>query len=72
MMRYLGLFQKFNNLTPSECLGKFETVLRLTPPPITSIRRAITTLTKRGYLIKSDEMKKGLYGVSEYVWRLNK
>lgn len=36
--------------------------------PITSIRRAITNLTKRGKLIKTSEKRKGAYGVENFCW----
>lgn len=39
--------------------------------PITSIRRALTNLTKQGKLIKTSEKIIGMYGRSEYVWKLN-
>lgn len=39
--------------------------------PLTSIRRALTNLTKQGKLIKTDEKRIGMYGRSEYVWKLN-
>ncbi len=39
-------------------------------PPITSVRRAMTNLTKRGYLIKTDEQKDGNYGVKNYLYTL--
>lgn len=39
--------------------------------PITSIRRALTNLTKQGKLIKTDEKRIGMHGRSEYVWKLN-
>lgn len=38
--------------------------------PLTSIRRAITDLTKVGYLVKTDTKQIGLYGKPESVWRL--
>jgi hypothetical protein len=38
--------------------------------PITSIRRAMTTLTDMGYLEKTDERRPGLYGDLNYCWRL--
>ena len=37
---------------------------------LTSIRRAITDLTKEGYLVKTDKKIKGPYGRPEYLWRL--
>jgi hypothetical protein len=36
--------------------------------PITSIRRAITNLTKEGYLIKTERTASGIYGREEHVW----
>lgn len=39
--------------------------------PITSVRRALTNLTKQGKLIKTNEKRIGMYGRSEYVWKLN-
>lgn len=40
--------------------------------PITSIRRAMTNLTKQGYLIKTERKSLGKYGVNNYTWRLFK
>lgn len=37
--------------------------------PITSIRRALTTLTDSGYLIKTGEMRQGEYGAPNHCWR---
>ena len=39
-------------------------------PPLTSIRRAITNLTKKGKLEKTNWMEKGKYGKKEHCWRL--
>ena len=41
-------------------------------PPITSIRRAMTNLTKKGKLVKTDTMDVGKYGKPEHCWRLAK
>jgi len=38
--------------------------------PITSIRRAITNLTKAGYLEKTHQMKSGYYDKLVYCWKL--
>lgn len=38
--------------------------------PITSIRRALTNLTKAGYIIKTDKMRMGPRGKPEHLWRL--
>ena len=40
--------------------------------PLTSIRRAITSLTNRQELIKTDKMREGIYGKPEHCWRLAK
>jgi hypothetical protein len=37
--------------------------------PITSVRRAITVLTDKKKLIKTDHTRSGLYGKKEYIWR---
>lgn len=41
--------------------------------PITSVRRTMTTLTKRGYLEKQskDKMKLGYQGRMVHTWKLN-
>ena len=39
--------------------------------PITSIRRAINTLTKAGKLTKTRELQKSSYGKNAHIWRLN-
>ena len=39
-------------------------------PPITSVRRALTNLTKAGDLIKTEKQTNGRYGRPEYKWRL--
>ena len=38
--------------------------------PITSVRRALTNLTDRGELVKTNVQVKGPYGRPEFVWRL--
>ena len=38
--------------------------------PLTSIRRSLTTLTKLGYLEKTGELKTGMYGRPENIWKL--
>jgi len=63
-------FFKANNdllMTPSE-VGK--ELFRYTGVPLTSVRRAMSNLTKQGKLIKTEETKDGLYGKPEYCWEL--
>lgn len=38
--------------------------------PLTSIRRAITNLCKRGKLYMTDVQSPGIYGKPEYVWKI--
>lgn len=38
--------------------------------PITSVRRAITNLTKEGKLVKTEVQKKGMYNAPNNTWRL--
>ena len=37
--------------------------------PITSIRRAISTLTKHGNLTKTNELREGKYGKKTHAWK---
>ena len=37
--------------------------------PITSIRRAINTLTKQGNLAKTDNLRTGTYGKKTHTWK---
>lgn len=57
------------SLSPSQLFHIFNKKYFL-HPPITSIRRAVTNLTKDGVLIKTDERVQGLYHLNEYTWRL--
>lgn len=38
--------------------------------PITSIRRAISTLTDQGKLTKTDMLRKGQYGKKTHTWKI--
>ena len=53
-------------LTPSEVLSRIKNNC-----PLTSIRRAITNLTKDGFLKKTDGKKAGIYGKNEHEWVIN-
>lgn len=41
----------------------------LSKAPLTSVRRAMTSLTDRGVLIKTDRMVMGIYGKPVHLWR---
>lgn len=57
-------------LSPSQVLAYYPNPPGALMPPLTSIRRAITTLTQAGALVKTEVKRKGVYGRSECVWRL--
>lgn len=38
--------------------------------PITSIRRAMTNLTEKGYIFKTNHQRTSLYGKPEYIWEI--
>lgn len=65
----LSCFKQYNktDVTPDEV----QDLLRLFNTPITSIRRAITNLTKQGKLIKTTNQRKGRYGKMTYAWKIN-
>lgn len=62
--KVLSLMNQKKKASPSELLEYFENT------PITSIRRALTNLSNKGKLIKTDEKKIGIFGRNEYVWEL--
>jgi len=39
--------------------------------PVTSIRRAITNLTREGKLVKTTDYEKGVYGNRNHKWQLS-
>ena len=51
--------------TPSEVQDRLEE-----PSILTSIRRAMTNLTKRGFLEKTDIKRQGKFGRPNFCWRL--
>ena len=50
-----------------------EDIQRLVLPksPLTSVRRAMTNLTRSKHLVKTSHMVKGNYGKMVHTWRLN-
>jgi Fe2+ or Zn2+ uptake regulation protein len=58
-------YHRRGNFTPDEVHG-----VVLQKAPLTSIRRAITNLTDQGKLIKTDEMRAGVYGKLTHTWEL--
>lgn len=41
-------------------------------PPISSIRRSLSTLTERGVIEKTVEKRIGIYGRNNYVYKISK
>ena len=70
--RILRLFKHSDEayLSPSEVMKKYELIWNAIP--ITSIRRALTNLTKGGKLVKTSVMKTGMYNKPERCWQLIK
>lgn len=61
----LSLFTSHPELSPSQIYERMRFV-----HPITSIRRALTNLTKAGKLEKTENMIDGMYRRKEHTWRL--
>ena len=68
----LGIFNTWrinNGLTPSE----LEEILIESYDknwPLTSIRRAMSTLTEQGKLTKTNKLREGKYNKNEHVWQI--
>ena len=63
----LHLFKRYTRLTPTIVYTRH---FIKGDPPITSIRRAFTDLTKSGQITKTDLKQKGMYGKNEHVWEI--
>jgi hypothetical protein len=63
---------KFFKDNPEGYFTPFEvqTYTGLERVPITSIRRALNTLTAAGLIIKTDHMRQGDYGAINHTWHL--
>lgn len=57
-------------LTPFQVLMKWKAKYHRPSPPLTSIRRAINTLTKYRKLVKTNKKGVGAYGRPVHYWRL--
>ena len=64
----MGIFKNKRDLSASQAFKLFPNG----NTPITSIRRAITNLTNQGKLIKTQDLRPGLYGKDEHVYKVNK
>ena len=69
----LDFFQRnfYSVWSPEMIHALIEThAIELNPCPITSVRRAITTLANAGYLYQTDTMVLGNYGKKVHTWGL--
>ena len=58
--------------TPSEMLDIYVDITGKDLTPITSIRRALTTLQQEGYLIRLETKRMSQFNRPEYVYALDK
>lgn len=65
----LDFFERHPNMeyTPFEV----QEAMSLYKTPITSIRRAMTNLTEKDHLIKTNNQAKGIYDKPNYKWKFN-
>ena len=65
----IDFFRRYpdKEFTPWEVL---ESCPHMKHTPITSVRRAMTNLTKDGLLVKTQNKRVGTYGAKSYTWRL--
>ena len=63
----LDLYSRHRELSPSQVYGLLQLLESRTL--LTSVRRAVTRLTGRGWLQRTDRKVTGLYGHPEYVWQ---
>lgn len=62
--KVLEIFRVQRQATASEVWQHFDKA------PLTSVRRAISDLTKLGYLEKTEDYKQGLYGRNETIYKI--
>jgi len=57
-------------MSPDEVLDQYHIRVAHDETPITSIRRAMTTLTSKGLLVKTENQVRGAFGKLTYTWKL--
>lgn len=68
--RVLEIMASGKQMTPFEVLREYEA---LHPTiPITSIRRCLTCLTDKGFLIKCEKMKEECFGKPNHTWTIKR
>ena len=58
----------YRSFTPAEVWEHLQSKGRNLP--LTSVRRAITSLTIQGFLDATSEMRMGIFGAKNYCWKL--
>ena len=67
----LFLLRQSGKIAPSALSPSYIHRLAFSPSvPLTSVRRAVTSLTDSGHLIKTDVMFNGRFGKPEHCWKL--
>ena len=66
-----AIFEIFKN-NPWQTFTPFQIQARMANKfvPITSVRRAISNLTRKDKIVKTDIQRKGEYGAVNYTWQL--
>lgn len=65
----LDIFKKHSPMSPSDVWRVYERS-RGSSILLTSVRRSITNLTDKGFLVKTAIRKPGIYKRPEYVWKI--
>lgn len=65
----IAIFRDKSPMSPSQCHRAYEK--RFGKVLLTSVRRAITRLTKSGILTKTEIKATGIYNHPEHVWKIN-
>lgn len=68
VLRFFEANNSHERFSPEDILEKVDFGR---PIPITSVRRAMTNLTKAGYLRKTPFMQKGQFGKQIHTWQIN-
>jgi Fe2+ or Zn2+ uptake regulation protein len=68
----LEIMKIHGSLSPSQVLSKYKIKTGKVQTPITSIRRALSVLTKAGQLEKTNKKMYANYGRKEHFWKVIK
>ena len=68
----LAIFSEHKRLSPSQALSLYLVVTKKQRTPITSIRRAISDLTRQGRLKQTEGQHRSPLGKNEWIWEFVK